>query len=508
MVKVPAWHAPSVVVVVIIASAFFFLIVLTAGHYGFYGDELYYIACSKHLDFGYVDHPPLVALLAWGSRVLFGETLLGLRIISGLAGAFTVLLSARLARLLGGSTWSQIVSALLIVAAPSFPALSSFFSMNAVDITLVTLFFGILTEAMATPTPRRWITLGVIGGIGALNKYTFLVLAGSLVVAFVLTRRWEFFKSPWAFVAGALACLLFLPHVVWQIAHGWPTLEFMRNATQHKNLSLSLLEFTGQLVIGLNPLTFPFWTLGLGSLLVARSMRPVRVLGWTALIFLGIYASQSSKFYYVVPVFPLLMSAGAVQMEELLQAASRRWIRWAVVTPVILGGLLLMPLAVPLLSPDRFIAYSKTLGLWNAIRMERWEGDTLPLHFLFRFGWEELVGQISTTVHALPADEQNQTIILTSWYASAAAVDFFGPSYGLPHAISPHNSYWLWGPDMSPGTTVIAVGFDPRQLAEHFETVEYVTTFTHPYALSQTIYLCRNLKGPIDEVWKDIKSFG
>jgi 4-amino-4-deoxy-L-arabinose transferase-like glycosyltransferase len=492
----------------IAAISFFLLIVSTAGRYGFFGDELYYIACSKHLAFGYVDHPPLVALLTLVSRSVFGESLLGLRVISGMAGALTVLWAARLAQKLGGGPFAQAVASLSICFATAFPALSSFYSMNAIDITLATLLFVLLADATKDPTPSRWIFVGLVFGLGALNKYTFLVLGFSFVVSLVVTRRWSILKNPWIYVGGTVGALLFLPHVMWQIAQGWPTLEFMRNATEHKNLSLTLTELGGQLLIGLNPLTFPLWTVGLGALVASPALRSVRFLGWMALIFLAVYGTQSSKFYYVIPIFPLLLSAGALQAEQFLMRLSRPWFRWALLSPIALTGCLLMPLAVPLLPPDQFITYSKALGLWNAIRMERWEGDTLPLHFLFRFGWEELVEDVAVSYQALTAQEQKDCVILTSWYAPAAAVDFYGPRHKLPSAISPHNSYWLWGPGNGPHTTVLAIGFDRHQLEEYFESVELVRTFSHPYALSQPLYVCKHLRKSVDEIWISIKAFG
>ena len=499
--------APLLTVPRISAVSFLLLILVTSGRYGIYGDELYYIACSKHLDFGYVDHPPVVDFMTLVSRWLFGENLLGLRLMSGLAGACTVLLSARLARILGGGAFAQALASLSICFAPAFPALSSFFSMNPIDITLFTASLVLLLEAIESPARWRWVVLGIVLGIGLLNKYTFLVLGFALLLSLVVTKRWELLSNRWLLFSGFIGLLMFSPHVLWQIEHDWPTLEFMRNATQDKNLSLSVSAFLGQLVLGLNPLTLPVWASGLGALLVWNKMMPYRFLGWTVIIFLAVYLSQSSKFYYVVPAFPLLLSAGAVFIERFAAQWSRRWLRWAVISPVVISGCLLMPLAVPLLPPDQFISYSKALGLWDAIRMEKWERETLPLHFVFRFGWEELVEDIAESYHALSPEEREQCAIVASWYALAGAIDHFGPRYGLPDAICPHNNYWLWGPGEYSGALVLAVGFDRQTLEHHFETVTLVKTFTHPYAISQPIYVCTNPRGSIIDLWPSFKAY-
>ena len=231
-------------------ACFLVLTLLTAGRYGFYGDELYYIACSKHLDFGYVDHPPLVALLTFIERSVFGETKFGLRFLSGLAELSGVVF-CKIAGTLGGGKLARSLAAVSICFSVAFPAMSSFFSMNPVDITLCTVFIYLLSRTIAAPSPEKWIALGVLFGAGLLNKYTFLVLGFSVLFSLIITKRWDVLKSPWMYVGGVISFVMFLPHVMWQIRNGWPTLEFMHNAAEFKNLSLSPFAFLLQLTIGL-----------------------------------------------------------------------------------------------------------------------------------------------------------------------------------------------------------------------------------------------------------------
>ena len=259
------------------AACFLLLTLATAGRYGFFGDELYYFACSKHLDFGYVDHPPLVALLTFAATKIFGESIFGLRLLSGTAGAITVLLSAKIAGMLGGGRLSKSLAALSICFTIAFPAVSSFFSMNPVDIMLCTLFIYQFSKTINSPSPQKWIMIGALFGVGLLNKYTFLVLGFSVLLSLIITRRWDVLKSFWMYVAGAVGFAMFLPHIMWQINHGWPTLEFMHNATVYKNLSLSPFDFLLQLTIGLNPVMFPIWLSGLVYLLVRKEAKEVPV---------------------------------------------------------------------------------------------------------------------------------------------------------------------------------------------------------------------------------------
>jgi 4-amino-4-deoxy-L-arabinose transferase-like glycosyltransferase len=489
------------------ALMFLVLTVATAGRYGFFGDELYYIACSKHLDFGYVDQPPMVALLAYISRYLIGEHLIGLRILSGLAGAVTVLLSAQIARKLDGGPFAQSLAALSVCFAPAFPALSSFFSMNPVDVMLCTLAILLLLQVNESSPPKKWIIIGIVLGIGLLNKYTFLSFGFALLLGLLISKQRRFLKSPQIYVSGVIAFLIFLPHILWQIQHGWPTLEFMENATRYKNLTLSPVEFSMQLILGLNPVTLPIWIAGLLFLLFNRSMRSYRFMGWTAVFFVAIYATQNSKFYYVLPVFPFLLASGATAAERLVERAKGLWVRTAVLAPLVISGILLLPLAAPVLPVDTFVSYSKAMGLWNAIRMETGEGDRLPLHFVFRFGWEELVESVSEVYDELPEEERLECGIVTSWYGPAGAIDHFGPKHGLPGAISGRNSYWLWGPGRYSGEIMIAVGFGTEQLEKFFGEVEEVRRLRNPYGISHTIHICRKPRAPLKEMWPEVKIF-
>ena len=489
------------------AVCFLLLTLITAGRYGFYGDELYYFACSKHLDFGYVDHPPLVALLTFVATQIFGETLIGLRLFSGLAGAITVWLTAKIAKTLGAGKVSQSLAALSICFASAFPALSSFFSMNPVDVMLCTLFVVLFLKTIETPSTQNWIALGVLLGVGLLNKYTFLVLGFSLILSLVITKRWDVLKRPWLYVSGAIGLLIFLPHVMWQIHHGWPTLEFMHNATEYKNLSLSPLAFLTQLAVGLNPFTLPLWLTGLLYLLLSKETKDYRFLGWMAVVFVLVFLFQNSKAYYVLPIFPLLLSSGAVAIERFSQNHRISWPKWAIGSTMIISGTLLMPLAVPVLPVNQFISYAKTLGLWNLIRMEKGEGDRLPLHFVYRFGWEELVDSVGTAYNALPESEKSKCAILASWYGIAGAIDHFGPRHSLPDAICPRNSYWMWGTRNYTGEAVLAVGYDSHFLGQFFDSVKRVGYFKNPYAYDAEIYFCKKPKAPLDQMWLRFKRF-
>ena len=104
--------------------------VVTSGGYGYFRDELYFMDAGRHLDFGYVDFPPMVALLAAAIRVTTGYSLLALRFLPAVTGAAVVLLCGLMARELGGGSFAQALAALTALLSPILLAVDSFFSMN------------------------------------------------------------------------------------------------------------------------------------------------------------------------------------------------------------------------------------------------------------------------------------------------------------------------------------------------------------------------------------------
>jgi hypothetical protein len=242
-------------------------------------------------------------------------------------------------------------------------------------------------------------------------------------------------------------------------------------------------------------------------LLLSKEAKEHRFLGWMAVVFVLVYLFQNSKVYYVLPVFPLLLSSGAVAIEQFSRNHRISWLNWAMASTMIISGTLLMPLAVPILPVKQFVSYAKALGVWNAIRMEKGEGERLPLHFVYRFGWEELVDSVGTAYNALPQNDRNKCAILASWYGIAGAIDHFGPKRGLPASICPRNSYWYWGTHNYSGEVVLAVGYNARFLQQFFDSVERVALFQNPYAYDAEIYLCKKPKAALDQMWPRLKKF-
>ncbi|HEX7086558.1 MAG TPA: glycosyltransferase family 39 protein [Vicinamibacterales bacterium] len=487
--------------------------------YGPFRDEFYYIACSERLAFGYVDHPPLAPLITAASRLVLGDSIVALRIVPAVAGAVTVLLAGLIARELGARRFGQTVAALCVALAPQYLALNHIVSMNAYELVtwplaaLLVARIGRLTAEGQVPPLSAWVWLGIVVGLGLQNKLGMLFLAGGLAAGVVLSgaRRLLLTRGPW--VAAAIAGVIFLPHVVWQATHGWPTLEFIGNASRFKNLALPPAVFMREQILGMNPVTAPVWIAGLVWLLAAHAARPFRPLGIAYLAILLVFLLTAAKPYYLAPYYPVLLAAGGVVVDRALDLMRSRRValafRVAIIVLPLVSGLVLAPLALPILPVERYIRYAARLGIGPA-PTERHQPGLLPQFYADMFGWQELVDAVERAASTLTPDERAKAVVYVNNYGEAGAINYLGRRRGLPRAISGHNNYWLWGPGDADGRVLLIVGGTAE---EHDEcaTVEEVArarcTYCMPYESDLPVFVCRDLRAPIAEVWQAVKHY-
>ena len=364
---------------------------VTIQGYGYFRDELYYLANAEHLGFGYVEHPPFIGLITALVRATLGDSRFAIRLLPAIAAAATVSIGVRLAREFGGGRFARALAGLSLLAMPGLIGTCSILSMNAFDVLCWAACALVVTRILRGGDERLWLLFGLLAGLGLENKISVLFLGVGLAAGLVLSRRWAVFRSGWLWVGGALAGLIFAPYVVWQAAHAWPLLEFMLNARRLKNVDLSFLAFMREQVLIANPLALPVWAAGLGYLLFARAARPFRAIGWIyPVVLAAMLAAGDAKPYYLIPAYTVLFAAGGVAIER-FKASS---VRAIVVGLVIVGGVMVAPLAKPVLPLETFVRYSRALGL-SASSGERHALGRLPQMYADMQGWPELAETVA-----------------------------------------------------------------------------------------------------------------
>jgi hypothetical protein len=491
----------------VVPSAVFLVLVGTALVDGYFRDEFYYLACTRHMAWGYVDQPPLCVAILWAVRHVAGESLLTLRVAAALAAAGAVFMTGSLARALGAGAFGEVLAMTGMAIAPAFLAIGSFYSMNVFDVLLWTAAARVLAGVMTKPTTGGWIVLGLLLGLGLLNKISVLWLGAGLAAGLLLTpaRRALKTRGPW--IAAAIAAAMFLPHVLWQIENGWPTLEFISNASRDKMQVTNPASFLLDQVLNLHPLTVPIWVGGLGALLAARRFRQYRLLGIAFLVVLAILlANRTSRAVYLLAAFPMLMAAGGAWWEERVTGRAARATAIAV---LVLGGVLTTPLALPVLPVDAYLRYSRALGTAPQSE-EKHDLGRLPQFFADRQQWPAFVADVAAAWDRLTPSEREHAAVLTGNYGEAGAIELLGRSRGMK-AISGHNNYWLWGPGGATGDVLIVLSRDPSAWAGQFDSIEQVGETgcgdCMPYENHVPILIGRGLHPPLPDLWPRLKHF-
>ncbi|HEY4613782.1 MAG TPA: glycosyltransferase family 39 protein [Bacteroidota bacterium] len=488
--------------------ALHFYVNLTGG-YGYFRDELYYAACAEHLDLGYVDQPPLSIYILAVSRFLFGDSIFALRLLPAIAGAATVFFAGLIARELGGKKFAQGIACIAAVLSPVYLSMSTFYSMNSFDILLWTLCTFVLITLLKTESPTYWLLLGCLLGLGLLNKIGVLWLGFGIFVGLLVTgnRRWLTTRWPW--VAGLLAFMLFLPYIIWNIQHDFAHLEFIQNATARKYSGVTRLDFIlGQILLQ-SPAALPLWLAGLWFFF-SKEQKVFRLLGW---VYVGaafvLLANGHSKPEYLAPIYATMFAAGAVALEQWIERRNWRWMK-PTYSLVLLTGIAITPLGFPILPVETYIKYADTLG-FEPPTAEGHELEKLPQFYADMFGWEEKAAAVAKVYHALPDSDKAKCAIFGDNYGRTAAIDYFRKKYDLPQSVGRHNSYWVWGPRDYTGELVLILGGDLEDKQQNFESVEIAGVVTceycMPYENNLRIYVCRNMKTPLKDMWNSLKNF-
>ena len=480
------------------------------GGYGIFRDELYYLASTRHLGFGYVDHPPLSVYLLAANSWLFGESLFALRLLPALFGSLTVFMVCLLAREMGGGRWAQLLAGLASLVSLIFLAMDSVYSMNAFDHLVWAWVALLVARLLRTGNPVLWPLIGIAVGLGLLNKVGVLWLGAGIAIGLLATRERHWLGTRWPWLAGVLALALFSPYVLWNLTHDMAHLEFIRNATAGKYSGLSAWTFLSDQLLVQNPVTVPVWVAGLVLLFFSPSGRRFGMLGWIYLASLLILvANGHSKAEYLSPAYTILFAAGGVAWERWLERPRLAWVK-VVLAIQLVAGLMLAPMVVPVLPVESYITYAQTLGVQPSTS-ENKELSELPQFYADMFGWEEKVEAVAQVYDSLSSEERELAGIFGENYGRAGAVDYFGRELGLPYAISSHNSYWLWGPRHFTGEVLIVLGSEREGLERSFESVELAgrvpCRFCMPYENDLPIFVCRGLKLPVDEVWARLKNY-
>ncbi len=478
--------------------------------YGYFRDEFDYMACGDHLAWGYVDQPPMIPFLIHVCRAVLGDSLRSIRFIPALASSLLVVQTAVLAREFGGRRFALLLSAVTIVVAPQYLSNGGLLGTNCLEPNLWMGCAYLAILAIKRDAPRNWLWFGVVAGLGMEEKYSIALFGFGIVVGLLLTAQRRAFANKWIWLGGLAAFLIFLPNFLWNVHYDWPFIQLMRGIkAEGRDVVLGPWQYFFQQTLLVLPLTAPIWISGLIALFFSQRLKVYRVLGWSYLVCYTVFFVLHGKNYYLAPIYPRLLAAGAVTIENAIDRPRLTWMKPVIVILLLASGIHIAPIVVPVLSPDRFIAYTKYLPFKLPVMEHGHERAALPQWYADQFGWEEIVAETAQAWNRLTPAERGDCGIFAQDYGQAGAIDFLGRRYGLPPALSGHQTYFLWGPRGYSGNCMIVLDDNKETLEQLWDNVEYVgTSADNPSALEKNIdvFICKGAKfGTLAQLWPKLK---
>lgn len=490
----------------------FVIHMLVSPNYGYFIDELYTIAESRHPDFGYIDMPPIVPIILALQAYITGYSLVAIRFLPAVYGALMVLLGILMVKKLGGKFYAQVLTAITAIFVPVWLSMNSMYTYDSLDQLVTIFFFYVLMRIIAEEKPKLWLLFGLAAGIGLMTKLSMVFFGLSLVISLLFTKERKYYASRWLWLGGLIALVIVSPFIIWEFTHGWPLIGYWKYYSQYATYHASPLEFISMQIVAMNPLSFPLWLAGLYYFLFDKAGKRFALLGFMYIVPLILFMVLRAKFYMLAAAYMVLFAGGSVLVEKISENLRFTWIRTALPIMIIAGGFFALPSSLPVLPPDLLVRYfSATSFVTRSVKTENFKDVELPQYFADRFGWENQVQKLSEVYQSLSSEEQAKCVILAANYGEAGAVDLLGEKYGLPKAICTHLSYYLWGPGNFNGDVALSIGFPLENLAAVFEEVKPAAIVVSSYAMPRenhvTIFICRKLKYPVQELWPKLRSF-
>jgi 4-amino-4-deoxy-L-arabinose transferase-like glycosyltransferase len=487
----------AITLVVLIAAAVFVIHITTNHRYGFHRDELQLIDDSRHLDWGYVVYPPLTPAIARMALETFGTSPWGIRVPAALAQSLVIVLAGLMVRDLGGGRAAQLLAAAMTAIAPVAVIQGALLQYVGFDLLWWVVIAWLMIRLIGTDDPRWWVAIGAAIGLGMLTRYTIGFFVAALVAAVLLTPLRRHLASRWLWLGVAVSLLIAMPNLIWQYRHDFVSLEFLQSIhARDVRIGRTSGFFIEQLFVPASTFTIPWWIAGLWFYFSSTG-KPYRALGWMFVATLIFFAVMQGRGYYMAPAYPMLLAAGAVVWERLLARGRRTAMALASIA-VIFGaafsGAVMLPLA-PVNS-----------SLWHF---------TTKIHdnFVEEIGWPELAASVARVYLQVPSDERRRTAIFASNYGQAGAINLYGPKHGLPRAISGVNSHWYRGYGDPPPETLVILGATEQRAEKYFRSCDVGAIVSNPYGVENeesggAVLVCRGLRVPWPELWKQARSFG
>jgi hypothetical protein len=468
-------------------------------NYGFHRDELLHLSVSKHMDWGFMEFPPLIGAIGKISYWLFDYSLVGMRLFPTIAGVAILIICCLIAIELGGKSRAVLLAGVTVLAFLPFYRNHTLFQPVAFDQLFWTLGFYFFIKFINSEDKKYLLLTGITLGLGLLNKYTILVWAFGIFCGLFFYKRGNLFRNRFLYISAFISLLIFLPNIIWQIQNDFPLWKHLQALRNHQLNEINPFEFgLAQLEF---PLTLTISLFGLVAFLADNNFRKYRAVGVASIVIFLTLWLLNSKAYYLFAIYPVLFAGGAVKIEALL-AKKPVWI-YVIAFFTFGASAYYIPQATPLLPIEKFIQYKNLEERNGRIKLTSDYADM--------FGWEEQVKLVDSVYRTLSPEEKENCVLWAENYGEAGALKILGRKYNLPNPISRHGSFWTWGYGKPNAEVWISLGNEKAAVEYVFEEIELVKMITHKYAIEEengiALYICRKPKVDIEKWWQDYEDY-
>jgi hypothetical protein len=492
----------AIIIVLALISVFSHLIVINNLEYN--RDEMLYFTLGQHPDFGYATVPPMIGWIAWLMQNIFGYSLFAVRLFPAILSGVLVILTAAIAKELGGTSYSRILAGVGILISGFVLRTFSLYMPVHIDVIFWTIIIYLLLRYINTSSGRLLILLGIAAGMSALNKYLVGILFLSLVLVIPFSENRKIFrdKNFWFGVSGGF--FLFLPNLIWQFVHGLPVINHMSELGRTQLAHVDRMSFlTDQLIM---PSFASVLTIaGLIYLLANKYALKFRFLGIVSILVILILFILRGKGYYTIGVFPFLIAAGAVSYERGL---NKLWKKIALPFLLVLLTIPMIPVALPIYKSAGLVSYFRNLetkyGIVIGRRFEDGSIHSLPQDYADMLGWEEITSIANRAYQMI--DDKKASFIYCENYGLAGAITIIGKKYGLPEAVCFSESFRYWiprkfNPDIK---SFIYINDKPGEdIKNLFGKISLIGRISNRDAreYGTAVYLCEFPKTSFNEFW-------
>jgi hypothetical protein len=485
--------------IALIAVAAFAVEMAVSARYGYVRDELYFLAAGQHPAFGYVDQPPLTPLLARLAAVAGGNTLVALRVLPALGLAALVTATAAMSRMLGAGRSGQLLAALAAATCGEYLGAMHELTTTVPDFVCWAVTLLLVAKLLQSRDPRWWLAIGASAGVASEAKWNIAFLVAALAAGFVATDARRLLRSRYLLAGALIAAALAAPDLIWQAAHGWPSIDVFR-ALQGQAGHNRAVYWIGQ-VLYTGPVLVPVWAAGAVWSVRSAAARAFRPMGLACVIVIVAQFVLGGKAYYPGAAYTFLLAAGCVPLERWLAARRPAWrVRpaAAMAGAMLAGGLIAAPVTLSVL-PARAL---------HTVPLQKINYDLGE-----EIAWPKLAALVAREYHALPPAQRRHTTILTGNYGEAGAIDRYGPGLGLPGVYSGANNFWLWGPPPAADTAAVVVNIGPAFLHREFAHVRLAATFWNGLGVSDDeqgaqVFVATGLRSSWAAAWPAFRNYG